>query len=304
MRIEKEILEIPPLSPGEQSLVSAHSLFNALNVLRCELVLAGLAAADDPDFFPQSVRACDRYRRMLREPITAAVHLECVDALERTVASEFQDELRLHLKLAHYCDLELCRSNLTSVLRILRVRACEIASRESLGGRWHRFSLQRLRRNLLEFLLAQQAVTRKGFRIVTDVQHQRSGDYCVSLGIYSQNGLHLTMPPELEDVFRDLIANARKYSAAGTRILASLVEHPDGIRLEVDDTGRGIPPDQIEQVVHFGKRASNVDNVRTMGAGFGLTKAFLITKRYGGRFWINSELQAGTTVRLWIPQPS
>jgi signal transduction histidine kinase len=41
-----------------------------------------------------------------------------------------------------------------------------------------------------------------------------------------------------------------------------------------------------------------------MGGGFGLTKAFFVTKQFGGRFWIASRLGYGTQVRLWIPRPA
>ena len=35
----------------------------------------------------------------------------------------------------------------------------------------------------------------------------------------------------------------------------------------------------------------------------GLTKALFVTKQFGGRFWIKSEVGAGTRIRLVIPRP-
>jgi signal transduction histidine kinase len=40
-----------------------------------------------------------------------------------------------------------------------------------------------------------------------------------------------------------------------------------------------------------------------MGGGFGLTKAFLVTKQFGGRMWIKSELGVGTRITLKLPRP-
>lgn len=40
-----------------------------------------------------------------------------------------------------------------------------------------------------------------------------------------------------------------------------------------------------------------------MDSGFGLTKAFLVTKPFGGRCWIRSELDVGTRIRIEIPRP-
>lgn len=109
------------------------------------------------------------------------------------------------------------------------------------------------------------------------------------------------MPPVLCDVMRDLLANARKYTPPGGTIIAAMYQEPKWLHLAVADTGRGIPPDEIAAVAQFGKRASNVEDVRTFGGGFGLTKAFLVTKQFGGRFWIQSELGVGTRIRLQIP---
>lgn len=44
-------------------------------------------------------------------------------------------------------------------------------------------------------------------------------------------------------------------------------------------------------------------DVRTPGGGFGLTKAFVKTREFGGRFWIASAPGVGTRVRLSLPAP-
>jgi signal transduction histidine kinase len=69
----------------------------------------------------------------------------------------------------------------------------------------------------------------------------------------------------------------------------------------VEDTGRGIPAAELASVVQFGYRGSNVADVRSHGAGCGLTKAFLVARQFGGRFWIASELGRGTRIRFRIP---
>ncbi|XFA71814.1 ATP-binding protein [Thermosynechococcaceae cyanobacterium Okahandja] len=73
---------------------------------------------------------------------------------------------------------------------------------------------------------------------------------------------------------------------------------------ELHDTGCGIPSSELTKVVGFGQRGSNVQHRRTMGGGFGLTKAFLVTKRFGGRMWIRSQEGVGTRITLQIPLPT
>jgi signal transduction histidine kinase len=111
------------------------------------------------------------------------------------------------------------------------------------------------------------------------------------------------MPPVFKDVMRDLVANARKYTTPGGHITFAVHESETELRFVVEDTGRGIPAAEIPTVVQFGRRASNVGDVRTMGGGFGLTKAVLVTKQFGGQFWIASEAGLGTRIRIVLPRP-
>lgn len=103
-------------------------------------------------------------------------------------------------------------------------------------------------------------------------------------------------------MIRDLIANARKYTARGGSINVGGYETDGELRFVVQDIGLGLPPDEIEQVVHFGRRGRKVGEVHTMGGGFGLTKAFLITKRFSARLWTKSELGVGTRLTIAIPR--
>jgi signal transduction histidine kinase len=112
------------------------------------------------------------------------------------------------------------------------------------------------------------------------------------------------MPPVLQDVMRDLIANARKYTEPGGEITAGLVDNGKELRFVVEDTGRGIPADEVQQAVAFGTRGSNVADKATMGGGFGLTKAWWVTRQFGGRMWIASDPGSGTRITIRIPHPA
>ena len=47
-----------------------------------------------------------------------------------------------------------------------------------------------------------------------------------------------------------------------------------------------------------------MEDKATMGGGFGLTKAYLVTRQFGGRMWIASRPGAGTRITLSIPRPA
>ncbi len=111
------------------------------------------------------------------------------------------------------------------------------------------------------------------------------------------------MPPVFQDVMRDPMAKARKYTDPGGRISAGLLDDGKNLLLCVEDTGIGIPPADIEKVVELGFRASNVGGKTTMVGGFVLTMAHVVTKQLNGRMWIDSEEGQYTRVTISIPRP-
>ncbi len=298
---EIEITEIPPLTPGELSLLDCHSMVNVLNVLSCGLIVLGLTVADNEEHFSDGLTQCDVMVAALRDRELALRQAAEVGTMERRVFDELERKLGRELETdPRFADAV---ADLRAVFSILKLRARELLARAEAPERWGEFEAEAVRQDLQSILTAIEHNSHGRYRILYNAAQQQAGDYYVDLRVEAGDGARIVMPPVLLDVMRDLIANARKYTAPGGHITAALFEDEAGLRFVVRDDGRGIPPDEIRQVVAFGKRASNVGAVRTMGGGFGLTKAFLVTKQFGGRFWIASQPGAGTQVRLWIPRP-
>ena len=299
--VETEIKEIPPLTPAEQSLLNCHSLLNLYNVVRGELCTLGCHLADDPLLLETSLAHCDERVRRLSDPGASLADAARDHELEHSINSEVERQLRQHPRRAAASAVMSTRASLDSLLWILRVRTREVLARASAPWHWAHFSLHELEADFQEWLRGLEQTSRGRYRFVQNLALQDGNAYYLDLRFASARGSGITMPAVLKDVLRDLIANARKYTAPGGEIRAALHAGPDGVRLVVEDTGRGIPRDEITRVVHFGERGSNVADVRTLGHGCGLTKAFVVTQKLGGRFWIASEQGRGTRVRLWIP---
>jgi hypothetical protein len=83
----------------------------------------------------------------------------------------------------------------------------------------------------------------------------------------------------------------------------SFSKKEDKIKFVLEDTGIGIKKGELDKVIEFGFRGSNLEGKQTHGGGFGLTKAYQTTKKYNGRFWIDSELDLGTSIIIEIPKP-
>lgn len=301
--METEITEIPSLQPGEVSLVEMHSLLNVMNVLHGELTLIGLHLADDPGLLRQGLAICERVKASFTDPAVARHFAEGLATDRQVIFAEIAAAAQSH-PAASAAELEGSVDNIRSVLRILAVRAEETRARAGEPGRWIAYAIEALRADFLDVFAAIEKNSKGRYRIIYNLARQQPRDYYVDFVIESTGGRTIAMPLFFKDVIRDLIANARKYTAPGGTINVGLYETERELRFVVQDTGRGIPPDEIQTVVHFGRRGRNVQDVQTMGGGYGLTKAFLITKRFGGRFWIKSELGTGTRITIVIPRPA
>ena len=300
---EIEITEIPPLAPNEQSLLSMHSLLNVFNVLRGELTLIGITLARDDALLARGLALCDELTASLGDPEASLATAREIDTHAAVIFTEIVAARAAHPDKGADSEILESLANLHSVFAILRVRARELLARARHPDRWEVFSIAELRQDFLEAFAAIEKNSHGRYHITYNAALQEPTDYYVDFKIESSTGDYLRMPALFQDVLRDLIANARKYTAPGGHITAALYEDSATLRLVVEDTGRGIPAEEMAAVVHFGRRATNVGDVRTMGGGFGLTKAFLATKQFGGRFWLASEVGAGTRIRIHVPRP-
>jgi signal transduction histidine kinase len=295
-----EITTIPPLSPGELSLLDMHSVVNVLTVLRNEVAILGLVLADDEDHFANSLAVCDHLLEGLSDRDASLDAARGVEQFEEIVIGEIDAPCTTAANAAARMAAAETIANIRSVFGILRVRAREILARAADPERWAVFDVAQLASEFRKVFAAIEQNSKGSYRILFNPAQQGADDYYVDLRLEAPDGC-LRMPPVFHDVMRDLIANARKYTLPGGHITAGLYEDAEALHFVVKDNGCGIPAEEVPKVVEYGRRGSNVGGVRTMGAGFGLTKAFLVTKQFGGRMWIASAVDHGTSIRIRIP---
>lgn len=298
---ELEITSIPPLSAAEESIANCHSLLNLYNVLREELGQMGRDLAGDAALLGTSLGACTARIGRLGDAEAALHDAAHIGELETIVHQELELLARPHARRAAEPAAAATRAQLDSLLWILSVRARELVARHLAPDRARHLTAADLELDLQEFFRTMEQHSRGRYRFVYNLAVQEPQDYYLDLRFEGARSSALAMPGQFRDILRDLIANARKYTAPGGQLRVALHAGPGGLRCIVEDTGRGIPRAELPQVVHFGVRGSNVADVRSYGAGCGLTKAFLVTRQFGGRFWIASEPGRGTRIRLWLP---
>jgi len=108
-------------------------------------------------------------------------------------------------------------------------------------------------------------------------------------------------PFKLEQVFVNLIDNAIKYSNENSSVLISVNTQDDYVIIEFIDNGIGIQEDKIPRLF---ERFYVIDKSRTRkvgGTGLGLSIVKHIIHLHKGKIDIQSKLEKGTSVRIWLP---
>lgn len=105
----------------------------------------------------------------------------------------------------------------------------------------------------------------------------------------------------INEVMGNLLSNAFKFTPTGGRV--GLRAQPDGawIRLEVSDSGAGIPPSQLPHVFKKFYQADNQGAAAIKGTGLGLAIAREIVEAHGGEIFVESAPGAGTTFTIRLP---
>lgn len=109
-----------------------------------------------------------------------------------------------------------------------------------------------------------------------------------------------TDPQRLKQVFSNLIGNAFKFTEKGYIEFGYNLAGRE-IEFYVKDTGLGIPKDKFNLIFErFGQVMEN-ERLNHKGTGLGLAISVNIVKLLGGRMWLDSEINKGSTFYFTIP---
>jgi signal transduction histidine kinase len=106
---------------------------------------------------------------------------------------------------------------------------------------------------------------------------------------------------KLTSVLRNLISNALKFTSVGTIRIHIGYDNVSGMhRLEVADTGRGIPPETLPLI--FKRFYRGPDTEAVGGFGFGLFIVSTFVDMLGGTVSVTSELGQGSSFVVHVPR--
>jgi signal transduction histidine kinase len=108
---------------------------------------------------------------------------------------------------------------------------------------------------------------------------------------------------KLSMVLNNLLDNALRYNVENGEVTVKIEKIPNKpfVQISVEDTGVGIPADEINKLFSKFYRGSNIKGVSAMGSGLGLYIAKNIIQRHGGEIWAESALGRGSTFYFTLP---
>jgi signal transduction histidine kinase len=106
----------------------------------------------------------------------------------------------------------------------------------------------------------------------------------------------------LNEVLGNLLSNAFKFTAKGGTIRLDAARCDGGVQVEVEDTGVGIPPDQLPHIFEKFYQVENDAQPRSVGSGLGLAIAREIVEAHGGTIGAESAVGRGTRFRVFLPE--
>jgi K+-sensing histidine kinase KdpD len=105
----------------------------------------------------------------------------------------------------------------------------------------------------------------------------------------------------IEQVLRNLVENAVKYSPAGGKVSVEGEVKDDQLVVSVRDEGVGIPPEHWGKVFDRFYRVSDQLTRRSPGSGLGLSIVKGHVEAHGGSVWLDSTVGKGTTFHFSLP---
>ena len=140
--------------------------------------------------------------------------------------------------------------------------------------------------------LAQEIVTRMQLTTTTHQISLQNGE----------TGQIVADRDHLEQVLNNLLTNAIKYSPAGGPIAVDVDRVEEGVRIAVRDSGIGIAAKELDAIFGLFYRSPDRAARDAAGMGLGLYISKEIVSRHGGRIWVESVPEKGSTFYVLLPE--
>ena len=112
-------------------------------------------------------------------------------------------------------------------------------------------------------------------------------------------------PERLYQVITNLVSNALKFTSDGGSIITTgklvMIDGIQNIEISVQDSGIGIKKEDLTKIFDKYAQVSRESPKGVRGLGLGLSICSTIVKLHGGKIWVDSEFEKGSTFTFQIP---
>jgi PAS domain S-box-containing protein len=122
----------------------------------------------------------------------------------------------------------------------------------------------------------------------------------LALRIFPTDAIVYSDPKLLEQIIRNLVFNAIKYTKTG-RVLLGARTRGARLLIQVYDTGIGIPNDKLDKIFEEFYQVNNSARNRKKGLGLGLAIVRRLVKLMGHTIEVKSNLGRGTKFEITVP---
>ena len=105
----------------------------------------------------------------------------------------------------------------------------------------------------------------------------------------------------IKQMVLNLVSNSIKFTDTGGRIQVIVRSERDQVIVSVEDTGIGIPAEDLSRLAEPFEQSNNDDGRNSQGTGLGLALTKSFAEMHGGRLLLESEVGKGTTVTFFLP---
>jgi signal transduction histidine kinase len=107
--------------------------------------------------------------------------------------------------------------------------------------------------------------------------------------------------PRIGRALVNLVGNAVRHTPRGGEVRVQVQCSPEGVQVEVADTGEGLPAEDLPYVFERFYRGEKSRSRATGGAGLGLAIARGIVEAHGGRIWAENRPEGGALFVFTLP---
>lgn len=133
--------------------------------------------------------------------------------------------------------------------------------------------------------------------------------------LVEQKGINLIFDTDIEECVMNIdenaiercivnvVNNATKFTEAGGEIFVNVSNFEDKIRIDISDTGSGIPEKNLETIFdRFSQAVNSKREATSEGSGLGLTITKRLIELHNGEIFVKSELGKGSTFTIILPK--